>query len=218
MTVAFPLQWPEGWPRTAANSRSDSARFKSGSAFVVDATSSTGHRYVGTKPVSFDRARKLLFEELERMKVASVVLSSNVPLRLDGLPRADAARMRMDDPGVAVYFQHRKKPMVMAQDAFDTVAGNMRSLGLAVEALRQLERHGGGHMMERAFSGFAALPLSTPPWREVFGVPPEWRGDLRATFIRLSRERHPDAGGSQGAMSELNVAYEAAKRELWPAA
>ena len=33
--------------------------------------------------------------------------------------------------------------MVMATDAFSNIAANVRSLGLAIEALRQLERHGG---------------------------------------------------------------------------
>jgi hypothetical protein len=48
--------------------------------------------------------------------------------------------------------------MTMACDRFDNAAANMRSLGLAIEAMRQLERHGGGAMMEKAFSGFVALP------------------------------------------------------------
>ena len=57
----------------------------------------------------------------------------------------------------------------MARDAYKTVAGNMRSLTLAIEAMRQLERHGGSTMMERAFQGFAAIapPDWKKPWREV---------------------------------------------------
>ena len=45
----------------------------------------------------------------------------------------------------------------MACDCFGSAAANMRLPGLAIEAMRRLER-GGGAMMERAFSGFAALP------------------------------------------------------------
>jgi hypothetical protein len=106
--------------------------------------------------------------------------------------------------------------MVMARDAYQTVAGNLRSLTLAIEAMRQLERHGGSTMMERAFSGFAALtpPDWKKPWRQVFGVKPDWRGDITALYREKARNRHPDAGGSDTVMAELNVAYEEAKQEL----
>ncbi len=48
------------------------------------------------------RARDDLVAELRRFGAKDVVLSTSVPLRLDGLPLA-AAR-QPDDPGVAVYF------------------------------------------------------------------------------------------------------------------
>ena len=53
---------------------------------------------------------------------------------------------------------------------------NIRSLALAVKAMRAIERYGGGHMMERSFAGFAQLPppegestIPRRPWREVLG-------------------------------------------------
>ena len=51
----------------------------------------------------------------------------------------------------------------MAMDRFTSVAGNLRSLTLAIEAMRQLNRHGGGTMMERAFAGFVAI--APPDWK-----------------------------------------------------
>jgi len=177
--------------------------------------------------ISFDRARTLLTDELDRLKARGVILSTNVPLRLDGNPRADAASRRMDDPGVAVYFQLKGKPMVMAADAYSNIAANLRSLGLAIEALRQLERHGGGVMMERAFAGFTALPApegAAPKraWWTVlnYGEDPETRLDLSAEevdarFKTLAKRRHPDAdGGSTELMAELNQAREDAMRDL----
>ncbi len=50
------------------------------------------------------------------------------------------------------------------------------------------------------------------PWA-VLGVPPGSSDRaIRAAYLRLSRIRHPDMGGSDGAMQELNAAYEAALR------
>lgn len=194
---AFPLQWPEGWPRTSSHKRESDRRF-AGSVYGLN----------------MGRARDQLIAEIERMGARNVVLSTNVALRGDGLPYAQ--QRRIDDPGVAIYFTLKGRTLAMAQDRFVSVAGNLRSLGLAIEAMRQLERHGGGHMMERAFTGFAALtpPSWKKPWREVFGIKSDWRGDIRALYREKAKLRHPDSGGNDTLMAELNIAYEEAKREL----
>lgn len=196
---AFPLYWPEGWPRTAELKRESDSKF--------------GGKVYG---LTIGRTRDQLFDELERLGAKSVVVSTNVALRNDGLPYA--TQKQIADPGVAVYFMLKNRPMVMARDAYKTVAGNMRSLTLAIEAMRQLERHGGSTMMERAFQGFTAIapPDWKKPWREVFGVKPDWLGDITALYREKAKNRHPDSGGSDTLMAELNVAYAEAKRELAP--
>jgi hypothetical protein len=110
----------------------------------------------------------------------------------------------------------RNGPWVMAVNRYTSVAGNLRPLTLAIEAMRQLERHGGGTMMERAFTGFAAIapPDWKKPWREVFGVKPDWHGDITSMYREKAKNRHPDAGGNDTLISELNVAFAEAKREL----
>ena len=92
MAEAYPLHWPEGWKRTSYRIRS---KFKTG----------------------FGAARNLLFAELDRMGASKVIVSTNIPLRNDGLPRAN---MRPDggDTGVAVYFQRKGKPVVFACDKY----------------------------------------------------------------------------------------------------
>lgn len=194
---AFPLQWPDGWPRTPDYKRESDQRF-------------SGKVY-GIMP---GRIRDQMVGELQRLGAKNVVISTNIALRQDGLPYAN--QKAITDPGVAVYFTLKDRPLVMARDRFKTVAGNMRSLTLAIEAMRQLERHGGSTMMERAFQGFAALapPDWKKPWREVFGVKPDWQGDIGALYREKARIRHPDAGGSDTLMAELNVAYQEARREL----
>lgn len=194
---AFPLYWPEGWPRRSSGAR------KSDRAFAQNGE------------LTIDRARRSLTDELRRLGAANVVISSNLHLRQDGHPLGKQPKM-LGDPGVAVYFMFKGRSMVMARDAYKSVAGNIRSLALAIEAMRQLERHGGSTMMERAFQGFAAIapPDWKKPWREVFGVTPDWRGDLTALYREKAKNRHPDSGGSDTLMAELNVAYAEAKKEM----
>lgn len=211
----YPLAWPEGWPRTPDHKRLTDHPFK--------ASSMVSPR----EAISFDRARRLLREELGRLGAKQVTLSTNIPLRGDGEPYANAARRRMDHPGVAIYFMLKGKQMVMAQDRYWDVAANLRSLALAIEAMRALDRHGGGTMMERAFAGFTALPApdgAKPkrPWWTVLNYPadPDDRLDLSveevdARFRTLAKRRHPDVdGGSVEAFQELQEARDDAVREI----
>lgn len=192
MVAAYPLEWPEGWPRTPVDKRKASSPFQT----------------------TFDKARRDLQDELRRLGAKNVVISSWLPLRVDGNPRADVARYRIDDPGVAVYFQLRDRPMVMARDAFWSVHDNLRSIGLAIEHLRGLERHGGGTMMDRAFEGFVALP-SPDDWRVELGRDVRSLQEAEAAYRARARACHPDApGGSHDAMSRLNRAISAARKEL----
>lgn len=213
--TAYPLSWPEGWPVTPNHLRQRGSQFKQ-----------AGGQY-GKTEVTLDRARRLLFEELDRMRATEVTLSSNVPLRVDGNPRGDAGRLVLSEPGVAIYFTHKGKQMTMAQDAFMTPAANVRSLGLAIDALRALERHGGGHMMERAFAGFTSLPAPDGvrpkrAWWLVlnYSADKNERADLsveevEARFRTLAKRRHPDAdGGSDEAFAELSEARADAVRDL----
>lgn len=196
MAEAFPLQWPDGWPRTPSHKRGPSRFGKNLGASQINK----------------------LQNELRLLGARHVVISSNVPLRQDGLPYASETKRRYDDPGVAVYFQLKGKALSMARDRYNTPWENIRSLILAIDAMRSIERHGGSTMMERAFSGFAAIapPDWKKPWREVFGVQPDWRGDITTLYREKARNRHPDSGGSNDLMSELNVAYAEAKNELQP--
>lgn len=210
MTQAFPLSWPAGWPRIQASWRKSTYRFS------------------GLTP---DRARSSLIKEVQLLGDQHLVISSNLPTNSAGVPRLDAARYKIDDPGVAIYFVLDDREISMAQDLYDAVYGNMRSLALAIEAMRALERHGGGHMMRKSFDGFAALPPpdgSTPatsrPWRQVLSIDvgTEIGADMREAYLLLAERRykalartaHPDHGGSTEAMAELTAAIEACRAEL----
>ena len=197
---AYPLTWPAGWPRTPASKR----------VWALPGGSGT--------TIFWDRVVSRLMTEVQRLGASHVVLSSNQPLRRDGRPYA--TRRQIEDPGVALYFRLTDRDCGMAQDRYRLLIDNIRSLALAIAGLRQMERHGGGHMMERAFQGFAVLP---PPrngmrsWREVLGLSDGWRptvADIEQAYRRRAKQCHPDAGGSHESMAELNAALEQARTEV----
>lgn len=218
---SYPLCWPDGWPRTPNHVRD------AGNHFKVQGDAPPDQSWRPRRPITFDRARRLLRDELGRLGAENVVLSTNIPLRNDGEPRADQAERKIPDPGIAVYFMLKGRQMVMAQDAYTWLGANTRSLGLAIEALRSLDRHGGGKMMERAFAGFAALPAPDGvnpkrPWQTVlnYSLDPDDLSDVSpdeidARFRTLAKRRHPDVpGGSKEAFQELQDARDEAVRAL----
>lgn len=143
-----------------------------------------------------------------------IVISTNLELRLDGFPRL--RQRQVEDVGVAVYWLPRKQTVhrVMAIDRYTTVADNLAAVAATLEAMRAIDRHGGAVILERAFTGFMALP-SPNDWRHVMGFEetPEW-ATVQKRYKVLAKQRHPDAGGSTEAMGELNRAFEDARREL----
>ena len=149
MTECNPLSWPNVWPRTSIEKQDRGWQFK---------RRSDGY---GGRLVTFAEGRDSLYDELRKLGATSPVVTTNHPTDRYGIPTE--SKRRIGDEGVAVYFSLNGTPMVMASDRFDNAAANMRSLALAIEALRQLERHGGGTMMEKAFTGFVALPSPKDP-------------------------------------------------------
>jgi hypothetical protein len=218
MTVeAYPLQWPEGWKRTSEANRRY-ARFTKSATRTIQYTTGS-HSYRQQRALTVSEAVGRVLTELQRMVVdrQDVVISTNVRTRLDGLPRSDAKRPT--DPGVAVYWQEMNGARrVMAIDQYTTVEDNLAAIAATLEAMRAIERHGGAAILERAFTGFVALP---PPaaekhWREVLGVMAVAPNldQLKAAYRAAASAAHPDRqGGSDARMAAVNVAYEQAKKE-----
>ncbi|WP_337186731.1 J domain-containing protein [Phenylobacterium sp.] len=208
MAEAYPLRWPEGWPRTPA------AQLRDGQNVFGKFRDRDGGRYRSKGALTFAEARDSLLGALRRVGARDVVISSNFQLNQAGLPRGD--RARPGDQAVAVYFKRRGRDLVMARDAFWRFEENVRSLALALEAMAQLERHGGDLMTERAFTGFAALPPPPSCWAilgiEAAGATPD---AVQRAFRDQSRQAHPDAaGGDAERFKALTAARADALRAL----
>lgn len=207
MTTAYPLAWPDGWPRTPFHKQADSrTRWGKGE----------GRK---RRSWTFGEARDELYAELDRFGARSVVVSTNFRLTQSGLPSKNFGVP--DDQGVAVYFALKGKQMVMAQDGHTRAEENLRALALVLKYLRGVEDLGGGTMMEKAFVGFEALPSPTGSrkrsWLEVLGLPPDARPNrdsINAAYRSKAKTAHSDAGGSDDAMAELNAARDEALRSL----
>lgn len=188
---AYPLSWPDGWPRRKPYARNRS-KYKT----------------------PFLRARDELVRELGAGRARNVVVSTNVPLRRDGLPLANMREP--EDPGVAVYWDDRHgKARVIACDAWQSVRENLRAVGLAYSSLRQIERTGASELLERAFQGFARLPAAPAgdAWTVLGVARGATREELSARLRTLTLEHHPDRGGSRDAFARITQAYHEALKE-----
>jgi hypothetical protein len=206
--TAYPLQWPEGWPRSRGR--------KSGQFGKQETVSTNTGSWRSKTDLTMADAMKRVKYELERLGINVAddsIVSTNLKLNLSGLPRGDQGEP--SDPGVAVYFQKKGGPMrVIAIDAYYRVRDNVAAIAATLEAMRAIERHGGAQILERAFTGFAALPSPGKNWWDVLQVRSDASRDVIETnFRRLAHDRHPDRqGGSDDAMAELNEARAAALR------
>lgn len=189
--TSYPLTWPTGWKRS---SRSEGSRFGK---------------------CSMEFASQAVLRELRSMGVPDyrVIVSTNVRLRQDGLPLSN--QRQPQDAGAAVYFKLKGKDCVLACDKWNRVECNLWAIAKHIDALRGQERWGVG-TLDQAFAGYAALP---PPsgsrdWWSVLGVDRAASMDvIKGAYRDLARALHPDQGGSNNQMAELNGALATAKFE-----
>lgn len=209
----FPLFWPASWKRTPPSKRRV-ARFHGTRRLP---TNDPGLMFRTKQTLTVADAIGRLGEELRRLGVraGAWLISSNVRVRLDGLPYSD--QRNPDDPGVAVYFTLRGADRVLACDTWTRLADNLAAVAAHVEAIRAIERYGVG-TVDQAFAGYDALPAKGATWRTTLGFAPDQTvtlDDVDAAFRARAREAHPDAEkGSHDAMASLTAARIEARQEL----
>jgi len=182
MTEAYPLHWPEGWPRTKSPG---SSQFKTSLPGALKNVQESVRRFAA------DSGKK----------VDGVVISSNVTLGVQ----------KPEDPGVAIYFTWDGISTCICVDRYAKVEDNLQAIHHCIEAERTKLRHGGINLVRAAFRGYAALPppsgSSARPWWNVLGLHKGATADeINAAYRTKSKAAHPDAGGSTAAMTELNQA------------
>lgn len=195
---AYPLCWPEGWRRTASRTR---AKFHTKGYQKTD-----WGGYQTKESLTIAAATERVLAALGAMGVPSysIVISSNLALRNDGLPRS--GQRAPDDPGAAVYWTKGKDRRCIAVDRYDRVQDNLAAIAATLEAMRAIDRHGGAEILNRAFTGFTALP-QPEQWWQVLGVSSKaTRDEIDAAYRPLAMKHHPDRGGDQAQMARLNAA------------
>lgn len=200
---AYPLQWPEGWKRTAPSQRGF-ARF--GRKSKQD----WQNNWQRARDLTIAEATLRVRQELERMGIRDddIVISTNLVLRLDGGPRS--GQSEPSDPGVAVYWERNGESRCIAIDQYTKVTGNLAAIAATLEAMRAIERHGGAAILDRAFTGFVAL-AGPRPWWEVLNVPQNAdRGRIEDAYRQERGNAHPDRGGSSDRFNEVQSAYQQA--------
>lgn len=185
--TAYPLTWPSSWPRTDL-ARRETSRRKS----------------------TLPNALKNLRSEINLLGGKNLILSSNATL----------GNERPADSGVVAYFIRDGENVAIPCDRWKTIAENVQAIAKTVEALRGIERWGAKHMVKAAFRGFAALPekASTRSFYDVLGIPtgPLTMAALDTAFRTSAILCHPDHGGTDAQMAELNEAYDQALKTITP--
>lgn len=203
----YPLSWPVGWVRTNPGFRRRAQFGRVGR--------DAGGRSTGKRALTIAEAVDRLGDELRRLRATNELLSTNVPLNLQGWPMGRSAEPQ--DPGAAVYFRLKGRARSLACDKWDRVADNIAAIAEHIEALRAVERYGVGSI-EQAFAGYAALTSGKRSWWEVLGFKgPDGvtREAVEDTYRRLAKERHPDTpGGTHDAFTELGEAKDSALLEV----
>lgn len=187
---AFPLQWPMHVQRTPAE-----------------------RRVAGSFMVTPNKAQEELVKEVRLSAGRDLIISSNVPLRRDGLPYANAREP--GDPGVAVYFTRKGQQVCIPCDTYDRHWKNIRAIGLSIKDMRGPEMRGCAAITDAAYTGFLALPAPAQVrgWWEVLGIPRHTSETvIDAVWKRLMRDL--PAIGSDERRQILNVARDEGLAEL----
>lgn len=194
---AYPLQWPLGYKRS--NNR-EVSRFRQ----------------------TFGAAQDSLKSEVERLGGQNLTVSTNMKVNNRGDIYANELGKNISDPGVAIYFKYKGKEVSMCCDKYKYVWENMYALACGIEALRGMERWGVSEFLDRAFTGFTALPESPSTrkrdWWIVLGYDQkpgfnQWdKEGVNAAYKSLAKRLHPDGGGSTALFQELNEAFQEAKK------
>lgn len=176
---AYPLQWPDKFPRT---------KFPERGQFKV------------TLPQALKNVENSirLFAQNSGKKLEGLVMSSNYTL----------GKSSPADPGVAVWFTWDGIGVCIAVDRYQKIEANLQAIHHIIEARRVELRHGTLALVRATFTGFIALPApKKKTWWEILGVPQNADRDfIEDKYRSLALIHHPDKGGDPEKMAEITQA------------
>jgi hypothetical protein len=208
-----PLCWPAQHKRTDKDSR------------VYGRFGTKVHQNYGIASLTIAQACKRVLDQLSmfnrmgkrpRCDIKNVIISSDLELRSDGLPKSKSKKPT--DPGAAVYFTLDGEQRVIPCDSYTTIEDNLAAVAATIEALRAIERHG-SQMFKAAFTGFAALPgpdhILKRSWRDILDYYGNDYAEAEKQYRRQCSKTHPDKdGGNAAAFDEVQQAWKQAQGEL----
>lgn len=155
---------------------------------------------------SVDREQVEIETELGRWGLRKFIISKN------------NQRIYAGDPACAVWWLDRRGELrVLACDKYQTLGANMHAIRLTLEAMRALERWG-AYTAEQAAEGARLLALPAPEgadWRRLLGFVSGLPSDKQLVLVEHSyREMSRAAAGDDARQRTLNLAIEAARKEL----
>lgn len=198
---AYPLEWPKEWPRS---NQSEKSKFGQGDRPKV----AKAAKYI------YDQVRLMCGDE----SAETLVISTNIKPTLHGGVNEGGS---IEDKGVSVYFIFNDQPSVIACDTFDRIGCNLWAIGKTIDAMRGIARWGGTPILNRAFTGFKALPQQGSVsngktcW-QILGIPKAGAtaATIKAAYRQTAKRLHPDAGGSSDKFDLLNRAVKDALVEI----
>lgn len=185
--TAYPLTWPQHFPRSAKRETGQFRTTLNGALNNVQ-----------------DSLRR--FGQDSGKKVDGIVISSNVTL----------GSYKPADAGVAVWFTWDGLQVCIPVDRYATVEANLQAIHHIIEARRTELRHGTLALVRATFTGFKSLPAPPgQDWRTVLGVngSADWKAAEKA-YLRKRSETHPDRGGTREAFDAVTRAWAECQREF----
>lgn len=153
-------------------------------------------------------------EHLGAQTIAIQVAADASQIRRDGMLRSVA---RVGHPGVKVAFNSDFGPLTYATDQYDHWKANVRAIALGLQALRAVDRYGISRRGEQ-YTGWSALSdkpaghgdLSVEEARRILSQFPPYSlsnaMEIQHAWRAAAKVQHPDAGGSDSAMTLITKA------------
>lgn len=148
-----------------------------------------------------------LAETMRKWGVKDYMVTNDLP------PRSRTkAYQTLTERQVILKYVKGGTPVQLVMDTQARAVDNFRVLYLAVEAMRMNDQRGLTDVVRQAYAQLPA-PVEQNTYR-IIGARPEWSLEqIEAAYRARARTAHPDAGGSEAAMQELNTAMDAIRKE-----